>query len=615
MADTRKEDERSSVSASKSSNPYTLTANENPENLITQVELRGENYEEWARAVRTALRAKKKHGFVDGTVTQPANDSSKLEDWWVVNSMLVSWVRNTIEPTLRSTISHMENVKDLWEDIRQHFSMGNGPRVQQLRSDLANCKLNGEAIVTYYGKLKMLWDELGNYEQIPVCSCTGCKCDVAAKLEKKAEEDKVHQFLMGLDEEGYGTLRSNILSTEPLPNLNRVYAMTVQEEQVKTVMKTKEERGNPMSFVIQEGVRNKGKTMTCSNYKREGHDTENCFQLIGYPEWWGNRSRTGNGRGGDASKETMEGLSGLNDEQWSTLLGMLNSHKNGSSERLMGKHKFLSWIINTGASHHMTGTRTCLSHVRNIKPCPVGLPNGDHATTLKQGTVFLGKKLELRNVLFVPNLNCNLISVSQLVADSSLVVQFTDKLCVIQDRNSRTMIGADLNTMGENLGIDPLLEQPHDIEELDDSDGHEENLNDEVVGGNIVSEAPLGRGQRTKYPSTRLQDYVTHTIKLSPSTSSSLHPSSACTPLEQNHKLALSQSLDVDDPSRYRRFVGRLIYLTITRPELSYCVHILAQFMQQPKQDHWEAALRVVRYLKGNPGQGILLDATCDLRL
>ncbi|KAF7839183.1 retrovirus-related Pol polyprotein from transposon TNT 1-94 [Senna tora] len=450
MADTRKEDERSSVSVSKSSNPYTLTANDNPGNLITQVQLGGENYEEWARAVRTALRAKKKHGFVDGTVTQPANDSSELEDWWAVNSMLVSWVRNTIEPTLRSTISHMENVKDLWEDIRQRFSMGNGPRVQQLRSDLANCKLNGEAIVTYYGKLKMLWDELGNYEQIPVCSCTGCKCDVAAKLEKKAEEDKVHQFLMGLDEEGYGTLRSNILSTEPLHNLNRVYAMTVQQERVKTVMKTKEERGNPMSFVIQAGVRNKGKTMTCSNCKRERHDAKNCFQLIGYPEWWGNRSRTGNGRGGgrkqgdNGGREKMgnpranamqalggdnnqgvvnesdrKGLSGLNDEQWSTLLGMLNSHKSGSGERLM-----------------------------------------------------------------------------------------------------------DLNAMGENLGIYPLLEQPHDIEELDDSDGHEENLNDEVVGGNIVSEAPLGRGQRTKYPSTRLQDYVTHTIKLSPSTSSSLHPSS-----------------------------------------------------------------------------------------
>ncbi|KAJ8769062.1 hypothetical protein K2173_024058 [Erythroxylum novogranatense] len=65
------------------------------------------------------------------------------------------------------------------------------------------------------------------------------------------------------------------------------------------------------------------------------------------------------------------------------------------------------------------------------------------------------------------------------------------------------------------------------------------------------------------------------------------------TPLEQNHKLALIEGEDAHDPAQYRRLVGRLIYLTITRPELSYCVHVLAQFMQQPKKGHWEAALRV----------------------
>ena len=89
----------------------------------------------------------------------------------------------------------------------------------------------------------------------------------------------------------------------------------------------------------------------------------------------------------------------------------------------------------------------------------------------------------------------------------------------------------------------------------------------------------------------------------------------AKTPLEQNHKLALVEGDDASDPAQYRRLVCKLIYLTITRPKLSYCVHILAQFMQQPKKAHWEAALRVVRYLKGNLGQGILLRANSDLKL
>jgi len=47
-------------------------------------------------------------------------------------------------------------------------------------------------------------------------------------------------------------------------------------------------------------------------------------------------------------------------------------------------------------------------------------------------------------------------------------------------------------------------------------------------------------------------------------------------PMEENHKPAMAQGKALDDPSRYRRLVGRLIYLTITRPELCYAVHILS---------------------------------------
>jgi len=89
----------------------------------------------------------------------------------------------------------------------------------------------------------------------------------------------------------------------------------------------------------------------------------------------------------------------------------------------------------------------------------------------------------------------------------------------------------------------------------------------------------------------------------------------ASTPLEQNHHLGLANGELLANPDRYRRLVGRLIYLCFTRPELSYCVHVLSQFMQQPRTEHWEAALRVVRYLKSNPGQGVLLDSRCDLQL
>ena len=84
-------------------------------------------------------------------------------------------------------------------------------------------------------------------------------------------------------------------------------------------------------------------------------------------------------------------------------------------------------------------------------------------------------------------------------------------------------------------------------------------------------------------------------------------------PVEQNHRLALSTSALLDDAESYRRLIVRLIYLSFTQPDFAYAVHLLAQFMHSPHRDHWEAALRVVQYLKGSPGQGILLRADCNL--
>lgn len=93
----------------------------------------------------------------------------------------------------------------------------------------------------------------------------------------------------------------------------------------------------------------------------------------------------------------------------------------------------------------------------------------------------------------------------------------------------------------------------------------------------------------------------------------------ALTPLEQSHKLDSKETLQTSpplaDPFKYRRLLGRLIYLVHTRPELSYSVHLLSQFMKTPLEAHWNAAQRVVRYLKGSLGQGIMLSSSPDLSL
>lgn len=75
------------------------------------------------------------------------------------------------------------------------------------------------------------------------------------------------------------------------------------------------------------------------------------------------------------------------------------------------------------------------------------------------------------------------------------------------------------------------------------------------------------------------------------------------TPLECNIKLT-SAECDQDaqtndglyeDVSRYQRLIGKLLYLTNTRPDIAFAVQSLSQFMQKPKMSHWIAALRVIR--------------------
>lgn len=72
----------------------------------------------------------------------------------------------------------------------------------------------------------------------------------------------------------------------------------------------------------------------------------------------------------------------------------------------------------------------------------------------------------------------------------------------------------------------------------------------------------------------------------------------AITPLEQNYHLATNDGPLQDDSKKYRRLVEHLIYLTHTRPNLIYFVHVLAQFMQMPREAYWDVSLHVVRFLK-----------------
>jgi Reverse transcriptase (RNA-dependent DNA polymerase) len=77
------------------------------------------------------------------------------------------------------------------------------------------------------------------------------------------------------------------------------------------------------------------------------------------------------------------------------------------------------------------------------------------------------------------------------------------------------------------------------------------------------------------------------------------------TPIEPNHKLSGEIGNQVEK-GQYQRLVCKLIYLTHTRPDISYVVSVVSRYMHDPRVSHQEAMYQILRYLKGCPGKGVL---------
>lgn len=167
--------------------PYSLHASDNPGALITSVTLTGENYNEWASEMTNALRAKRKLGFIEGTIPQPATGDPNLELWFSVNFMIVGWIRTSIESRVRSTVTFIQDSHKLWENLRKRFSVGNRVRIHHLKEQLARCKQEGQSVIDYFGRLSKMWEELDMYSPLPKCTCSAI-----IEFEKAREAEKIH---------------------------------------------------------------------------------------------------------------------------------------------------------------------------------------------------------------------------------------------------------------------------------------------------------------------------------------------------------------------------------------------------------------------------------------
>ena len=84
-------------------------------------------------------------------------------------------------------------------------------------------------------------------------------------------------------------------------------------------------------------------------------------------------------------------------------------------------------------------------------------------------------------------------------------------------------------------------------------------------------------------------------------------------PMDHTLKLSKYEGELLDDPTQYRRLVGRLLYLTITKPDITFAMHRLSQFMAKPRKPHYTTTLKVLLYLKNEPRKGVFFSTSSKL--
>ncbi|CAM8978347.1 unnamed protein product [Rhodiola kirilowii] len=427
-----------------------------------------------------ALSGKMKLAFVQGKIPRP-DDAHQLARWMKCNSVIHSWLINSVSKEIASSLVHSVDSIQAWEDLHMQFGSSNVLTLANVHKEIANLTQGDMSVASYFGKLRKLWGEKESLDEEELCTL-GTACKSTQTLMKRKERNKIIKFLMGLNDV-YIPVR--ILAMRPMPKIIEVYGHVITEESQRGLTKSPapeisamfsantqsgESQNARTSGTSQQGRSatlggNRNKRPNCTFCHMQGHTRETCYKVHGYPP--GHRmnkesqQKTGiimannttsnvTDAGTSADKNTQLDVI---QEQLKQLFSMMNKSdgKSGSS----ANHTYIAgitclstklfskdvWIVDSGASDHIASQFEILQNVRCLKPAlEVIMPNGGTSTVTHIGTCQLNASIMLMDVLYVPEFRFNLLSVGKLAKDSGLHVSFTNTECCIQDHTKKKVL-------------------------------------------------------------------------------------------------------------------------------------------------------------------------------
>lgn len=211
--------------------PYYLTNGDNPGTSLISEVLDGSNFNTWNLAITIALEAKNKIAFVDGSLPRPSANHPHYRIWSRCNSMVKSWILNSVTKSIYGSILRFSDASEIWKDLTSRFHITNLPRSYQLTQQIWSLQQGNTDLSTYYTKLKTLWDDLDGADCIKTCqNCNCCKATAT-----KMEHTKIIKFLAGLNE-SYANARGQIIMKKNVPSLGEVYNLLDQDYSQRSII-------------------------------------------------------------------------------------------------------------------------------------------------------------------------------------------------------------------------------------------------------------------------------------------------------------------------------------------------------------------------------------------
>ncbi|XP_071902889.1 uncharacterized protein [Coffea arabica] len=381
------------VESPNSKNLSTLTIQDASSSI--HIKLDGINYRVWSKILQMHIAGRKKKGYINGKKAAPAVDDSSYDEWEAEDSLVKSWLINSMSDNMISHFVQCGTTKEVWDAVkRSYLDVSDSSEVYELMKKTFHLQQDGRPLAEYYNELNSTFMEL-DYRRPNDMTCAADK----EKYRNRIAEDRVYIFLAGLDNK-LDQVRSRVLGTSPLPRLEEVYSMVRRELQRQVAMGA-ESHFEASALTVQKstpivinGNSTASQSRFCTYCNKNTHTIDVCWKKHGYPEWYKLKQAE------RKNKKLVHNTVAQNVAAIDTTPSSVSHVSRASSqEGIFGLSDISAhpstWIIDSGATDHMTSNSSIIDSLTSSPVKSVQVANGNFTPIIGAGNVSLSPKFSM----------------------------------------------------------------------------------------------------------------------------------------------------------------------------------------------------------------------------